>query len=509
MSKTYESLEPQGHFNFAKRVFQKIKGYIDSKVQTDVPANATFTDTKVTQTQDNSTNDNFEILLAGSTSNTTATEEAKKTNSITFNPSQQAITIGSRKSGSTIGLTSFASGYNVEASKTCSHAEGYSTKASGPSAHSEGSDTTASGTYSHAEGYNTTASGAQSHAEGTNTTASSQNAHAEGYSTTASGSYSHAEGYYTTASGNQSHAEGSSTTASGDFAHTEGGGTEASGDCAHAEGGGTKAIGASTHAEGLYTRASGSCSHAEGYYTTASGESSHAEGGNTEASGIFAHAEGLYTVANHESQHVFGEYNIADPSSATASSRGNYVEIVGNGDSSTRSNARTLDWNGNEVLSGKLTVGAAPTNNMDVTTKQYVDTGLAGAIPVSEKGANSGVATLDSTGKVPSSQLPTISNYTATGNIDISQQNVISRREVWLNSMSDYNALSSVDPDTDYHVKGSFAITFSANKVIITDNDGNLVASNVTTEKLNQASDLTEAYRAVNGELYVVWDDGL
>lgn len=133
----------------------------------------------------------------------------------------------------------------------------------------------------------------------------------------------------------------------------------------------------------------------------------------------------------------------------------------------------------------------------------------ANAIPATEKGANSGVATLDSTGKVPSSQLPTISNYTATGNIDISQQNVISRKEVWLDSMSDYNALSSVDPDTDYHVKGIFAITFSANKVIITDNDGNLIASNVTTEKLNQVSDLTEAYRVVNGELYVVYDDGL
>ena len=64
--------------------------------------------------------------------------------------------------------------------------------------------------------------------------------------------------------------------------------------------------------------------------------------------------------------------------------RGNYVEIVGNGDWSTRSNARTLDWNGNEVLSGKLTVGTAPTNNMDVTTKQYVDTGLAGADEIIE-----------------------------------------------------------------------------------------------------------------------------
>lgn len=271
------------------------------------------------------------------------------------------------------------------------------------------------------------------------------------------------------------------------------------------------ASGQHSFAEGNNSAAVGNCSHSEGCDGEASGVCSHNEGQVCIASGSMSHAEGFWTVANHRSQHVFGEYNIADDSSATIGQRGNYVEIVGNGTDlgSYRSNARTLDWDGNEVLSGKLTVGTAPTNNMDVATKQYVDTGLAGAIPVSEKGANSGVATLDSTGKVPSSQLPTISNYTATGNIDISQQNVISRKEVWLNSMSDYNALSSVDPDTDYHVKGAFAITFSANKVIITDNNGNLIASNVTTEKLNQASDLTEAYRVVNGELYVVYDDGL
>ena len=51
---------------------------------------------------------------------------------------------------------------------------------------------------------------------------------------------------------------------------------------------------------------------------------------------------------------------------------------MGNGTSdNARSNARTLDWNGNEVLAGKLTVGAAPSGDMDVTTKGYVDTGLA------------------------------------------------------------------------------------------------------------------------------------
>ncbi|MBO7697088.1 MAG: hypothetical protein J6Y28_04905 [Acholeplasmatales bacterium] len=46
---------------------------------------------------------------------------------------------------------------------------------------------------------------------------------------------------------------------------------------------------------------------------------------------------------------VFGEYNIQDNSSADISNRGTYIEIVGKGTASNaRSNARTLDWNGNE-----------------------------------------------------------------------------------------------------------------------------------------------------------------
>jgi len=55
--------------------------------------------------------------------------------------------------------------------------------------------------------------------------------------------------------------------------------------------------------------------------------------------------------------------------------RGKYLEIVGNGFfvTSARSNARTLDWYGNEWLAGKLTIGSAPSSNMDVTTKKYVD----------------------------------------------------------------------------------------------------------------------------------------
>lgn len=105
---------------------------------------------------------------------------------------------------------------------------------------------------------------------------------------------------------------------------------------------------------------------------------SHAEGYRSEAYGAFSHTEGNQTIARHSSQHVFGEYNIEDNSTSSSGERGNYIEIVGNGTDSSRSNARTLDWSGNEVLAGKLTVGAAPTANMDVATKKYVDDAVAG-----------------------------------------------------------------------------------------------------------------------------------
>ena len=164
----------------------------------------------------------------------------------------------------------------------------------------------------------------------------------------------------------------------GSYATAEGSQTTASSECSHAEGNFTTASGYTSHAEGSNTTASSDCSHAEGNQTTASGQYAHAEGNSTTASGYCSHAEGRFTTANHKAQHVFGEYNVLDTSTNTADRRGNYVEIVGKGTSnSARSNARTLDWNGNEVLAGKLTVGTAPTANMDVATKKYVDDATA------------------------------------------------------------------------------------------------------------------------------------
>lgn len=215
------------------------------------------------------------------------------------------------------------------------------------------------GTGAVAEGNSTQAEGDYSHAEGSGSIARGESSHAEGVGTTATGTASHTEGQGTTAN-TGAHAEGASTTASGQYSHTEGAGT--------------RATSSFSHAEGESTTASGIASHAEGSVTAASGVASHAEGSGSIASGLASHAEGMSTIANHMAQHVFGAYNIADSSVGASTIPGNYVEIVGNGAYNAPSNARTLDWDGNEVLAGKLTVGVAGTNSMDVATVGQIPT---------------------------------------------------------------------------------------------------------------------------------------
>lgn len=91
---------------------------------------------------------------------------------------------------------------------------------------------------------------------------------------------------------------------------------------------------------------------------TTVGDNSAAIGEDVEASGANCYATGTGTVANHLCQYVAGEYNVADASSASASERGTYIEIIGNGTASDAlSNARSLDWSGNEYLKGDLYVG--------------------------------------------------------------------------------------------------------------------------------------------------------
>lgn len=107
-------------------------------------------------------------------------------------------------------------------------------------------------------------------------------------------------------------------------------------------------IGTKSSTEGNNCTASGAESHAEGHYTVASGADSHAEGYNCIASGVDSHAEGDNTEAASSAQHVSGRYNIIDNADT-------YAEIIGNGTAdNARSNARTLDWSGNETIEGDL-----------------------------------------------------------------------------------------------------------------------------------------------------------
>ena len=269
---------------------------------------------------------------------------------------KNSLTVGSRIGD--IGEFSVAEGYNTTASTFYSHAEGYKTTANGECSHAEGTHTTASGIYSHAEGYETTASGYASHAEGESSNlisavisdfspSTSNDVILTAWNTNkfslAKGEASHVEGTDNLALGDVSHAEGYNTTASGDYSHTE----------------------------GASTTASGTSSHAEGTGTTASGNLSHAEGEGTTASGYASHAEGCDTKASSDYQHVQGQYNIED-------TENRYLHIVGNGSSDTeRSNAHTLDWNGNAWYSGKLSQEGTPTEDKDLTTKKYVDDAIA------------------------------------------------------------------------------------------------------------------------------------
>ena len=156
--------------------------------------------------------------------------------------------------------------------------------------------------------------------------------------------------------GTRSSAIGNNTIASGNYSHAEGGGTKASGYCSHSEGNNTTASGIYSHSEGGGTTASGSCSHAEGW--------------NSIASGNFSHAEGTYTKASSQNQHTEGKYNIEDKANK-------YAHIVGNGkNNNDRSNAHTLDWNGNAWYAGKLSQEGTPTEDKDLATKKYVDDGI-------------------------------------------------------------------------------------------------------------------------------------
>lgn len=108
--------------------------------------------------------------------------------------------------------------------------------------------------------------------------------------------------------------------------------------------------------EGNFINSSGYRAVALGYYNTLRGTNSFAIGQSN--------------TANGKNQFVFGQFNSYDNPQDTEN-KGNHIEIVGNGkDSSHRSNARTLDWQGNETLAGNITLGKGTADEVTLTAAQ-------------------------------------------------------------------------------------------------------------------------------------------
>lgn len=152
-------------------------------------------------------------------------------------------------------------------------------------------------------------------------------------------------------------AQGAETYSSGSYSHSEGDGTAARGNYSHAEGYSTyQAHGVldlnstPTFINLLENRLSTTRP-----YSLAFGKASHAEGKDTVAIHEYTHTEGIGTIAwqlsNNSPQHVEGKYNAVDKEGTT-----NYLHIIGNGTSETnRSNAYTLDVDGNAYYAGTIT----------------------------------------------------------------------------------------------------------------------------------------------------------
>lgn len=137
-----------------------------------------------------------------------------------------------------------------------------------------------------------------------------------------------------------------------------------------------QAAGNSSHAEGMYATAGEPYAHAEGEACKAMAKGSHVEGGgnNATSSQMYAHISGVNNATTNETGKTvtITRYNQDGTVAGTVSrTLGKYAEVIGNGDSdNARSNARTLDWDGNEELAGGLTLGKGTENETAITPAQ-------------------------------------------------------------------------------------------------------------------------------------------
>ena len=81
----------------------------------------------------------------------------------------------------------------------------------------------------------------------------------------------------------------------------------------------------------------------------------YADGGDIKVTGCGAFGSGCGIEVNGRAQFVNGEFNIKDTQSNNGYKIGRYINIIGNGTSkSSRSNAYTIDWQGNGTFAGTV-----------------------------------------------------------------------------------------------------------------------------------------------------------
>ena len=373
-----------------------------------------------------------------------------------------------------LGEGAIALGINNKAQSNASFAEGKDTVSAGQYAHAEGRRTNAIGYAAHAEGIDTKAIGQRSHAEGDNAIAEGYGAHAQGQKTEAIGKQSHAEGVESIAKGDQSHAEGLNTYTQGQGAHSEGIRTAAIGPGAHAEGkavteplgadgklqswnknaGLSIAEGEASHIEGIHTHTGpdAHAAHAEGELTEAKGASAHAEGKETQAIGEASHAEGIGTIANGIGQHVQGKYNEVDEND-------DYAHIIGNGNNHhERSNAYTLDWEGNAWFAGNIETKNIKAEKVEATNGEFAQASIV----------NGTIEALAVTGGAEIN-----GNLNIVGNIEASEH-TISVNNIYANNINANNDIIGNQIISEQNIISNNGVGYFAKGISVANNKWNI-----------------------------------
>lgn len=186
----------------------------------------------------------------------------------------------------------------------------------------------------------------------------------------------YAFGYDNVVSGQGACAIGVLNEASGNGSMAFGYANKASGNYARAIGARNIASGARDSAEGHRTIANGGFCHVEGDGARTYAQGSHVEGGGTyaDASQPYIHISGVNNAISTETGKTvtITKYNEDGTVYGTSTRNlGKYAEVIGNGESDqARSNARTLDWDGNEELAGGLTLGLGTADEVHITAAQ-------------------------------------------------------------------------------------------------------------------------------------------